>query len=102
MERSFFAQVLDVFEGVVADMRGDLHSYAHRRGLKVWFDDANRERSRFEQVKRFVIVPTPWEPGGDELTPTMKLRRNPITAKYASEIVALYADSVEDGVVDMR
>ena len=49
-----------------------------------------------------MIVPTPWEPGGDELTPTMKLRRNPITAKYASEIVALYADSVEDGVVDMR
>lgn len=62
----------------------------------------NKKLSRVEQVKRFVIVPTPWEPGGDKLTPTMKLRRNPITAKYASEIVALYADSVEDGVVDMR
>jgi long-subunit acyl-CoA synthetase (AMP-forming) len=32
-----------------------------------------------------------WEPGGDELTPTMKLRRKPIAEKYAEEIGALYA-----------
>ena len=32
-----------------------------------------------------------WPPGGDELTPTMKLRRKPIAAKYADEIEALYA-----------
>ncbi len=51
MERSFFAQVLDVFEGVVADMRGDLHSYAHRRGLKVWFDDANREHYEAQLIR---------------------------------------------------
>jgi long-chain acyl-CoA synthetase len=30
-------------------------------------------------------------PGGDELTPTMKLKRKPIAAKYATEIAALYA-----------
>ncbi len=32
-----------------------------------------------------------WPPGGDELTPTMKLKRKPIAAKYAAEIDALYA-----------
>ena len=34
----------------------------------------NTKLSKVEQVKRFVIVPQAWEPGGDELTPTMKLQ----------------------------
>jgi len=32
-----------------------------------------------------------WEPGGDEITLTMKLKRKPIMAKYAAEIEELYA-----------
>lgn len=48
----------------------------------------NKKLSRVEQIKRFTVVGTPWEPGGDELTPTMKLKRNPIAAKYAEEIVS--------------
>jgi long-chain acyl-CoA synthetase len=54
-------------------------------------DDANTRLSRVEQIKKFRILPTVWEPGGDELTPTMKLRRRPITEKYAAEIEALYS-----------
>jgi long-chain acyl-CoA synthetase len=30
--------------------------------------------------------------GGDELTPTLKLKRKPIAAKYAHDIDALYAE----------
>jgi long-subunit acyl-CoA synthetase (AMP-forming) len=41
-------------------------------------------------VKRFAILPSDWEPGGDELTPTMKLKRKPILEKYATEVEALY------------
>ncbi|CAJ0557305.1 unnamed protein product, partial [Mesorhabditis spiculigera] len=53
-------------------------------------------RSR-EQIKRFSRTHHVLGPGGDELTPTMKLRRKPIAEKYASEIAALYADSGRRG-----
>ncbi|SDH44580.1 Long-chain acyl-CoA synthetase (AMP-forming) [Actinokineospora alba] len=53
----------------------------------------NATLSRVEQIKRFRIVPGFWEPGGDELTPTLKLRRKPIAEKYAHDIDDLYADS---------
>lgn len=51
----------------------------------------NAKLSRVEQIKRFRILPTLWEPGGDEITLTMKLKRKPIMAKYAEEIEELYA-----------
>ena len=37
-----------------------------------------------------MLVDADWLPGGDELTPTMKLKRKPIQQKYASEIEELY------------
>jgi long-chain acyl-CoA synthetase len=54
-------------------------------------DDANAKLSRVEQIKRFELLRTDWQPGGDELTPTMKLRRRPIDEKYEAEIEALYS-----------
>jgi long-subunit acyl-CoA synthetase (AMP-forming) len=54
-------------------------------------DQANDRLSRVEQVKKFKLLPSQWEPGGDELTPTMKLKRKPIDEKYAEEIEALYS-----------
>jgi long-chain acyl-CoA synthetase len=53
---------------------------------------ANQHLSRVEQVKRIALLADEWIPGGDELTPTMKLKRKPIAAKYASRIEALYAE----------
>ncbi|MQA74392.1 MAG: AMP-binding protein [Solirubrobacterales bacterium] len=52
---------------------------------------ANAKLSRVEQIKKFTVLATDWAPGGDELTPTMKLKRRPIGDKYAAEIEALYA-----------
>ena len=54
-------------------------------------DEGNSHLARVEQIKKFKLLPAEWEPGGDELTPTMKLKRKPIAAKYAAEIEALYA-----------
>jgi len=54
-------------------------------------DEANAKLARVEQIKKFTLLPSQWEPGGDELTPTMKLKRKPIDEKYAEEIEALYS-----------
>ncbi|HEX3734227.1 MAG TPA: long-chain fatty acid--CoA ligase [Solirubrobacterales bacterium] len=52
---------------------------------------ANARLSRVEQIKRFRVLAGEWAPGGEELTPTMKLRRRPIERRYEAEIEALYA-----------
>jgi long-chain acyl-CoA synthetase len=54
-------------------------------------DVANEKLARVEQIKRFTIVEGDWLPGGDELTPTMKLKRRPISEKYEVSIEGMYA-----------
>jgi long-chain acyl-CoA synthetase len=52
---------------------------------------ANSHLSRVEQIKKFKVVREHWLPGSDELTPTMKVKRRNVVAKYAAEIEELYA-----------
>lgn len=59
--------------------------------LQKGIDAGNAKLSRVEQVKKFEVVPTFWMPGGDELTPTLKLKRKPIAEKYSSQIESLYS-----------
>src|SRR5256886_1311022 len=54
-------------------------------------DEANAKLAKVEQIKKFTIMDSDWLPGGEELTPTMKLRRKPIAARYADVIEGLYA-----------
>jgi len=51
----------------------------------------NAKLSPVEQIKRFKVLPAFWEPGGDEITLTMKLKRKAVTQKYAADIAELYA-----------
>ncbi len=64
---------------------------AVRAAVQEAIDAANARLARVEQIKKFTIVPGDWLPGEDELTPTMKLKRKPISEKYAAEIEAMYA-----------
>ncbi len=52
---------------------------------------ANQRMNRVEQIKYHRIIAGEWAPGGDELTPTLKLKRRPIERKYEAEIEQLYA-----------
>jgi long-chain acyl-CoA synthetase len=58
--------------------------------LRAAIRHANTELNDAEQIRRFAIAAEPWPPGGDELTPTMKLKRKAIAAKHAALIEALY------------
>ncbi|WP_083411118.1 AMP-dependent synthetase/ligase [Arthrobacter sp. UCD-GKA] len=51
----------------------------------------NRTLQKAESVRNWHLPDTPWIPGSDEITPTMKLRRNSIMSSYEDVIDALYA-----------
>ncbi len=83
-----FAAQRGLTDGSVAAMA---HEPAVMAEVSAGVERANARLSRVEQIKRFTVLPNDWPPAGDELTPTMKLKRRPIAAKYAEEIDALYA-----------
>jgi long-chain acyl-CoA synthetase len=62
-----------------------------RAAVQQGVDAANETLARVEQIKKFTLIEGDWLPGGEELTPTMKLKRKPIGARYAAEIEAMYA-----------
>jgi long-subunit acyl-CoA synthetase (AMP-forming) len=63
-----------------------------RAALQLAVDKANAGLARVEQIKRFAVIGADWQPGGDELTPTVKLKRKAIQDKYRDVIESLYSD----------
>jgi long-chain acyl-CoA synthetase len=99
--RNFIA-VLVVLDPQVAPLWGKAHGIAStsltelaehpatiaevRRALTI----ANTHLARVEQFKRFTILAAEWSAESDELTPTMKLKRRVINAKYKDQVDAMY------------
>jgi long-chain acyl-CoA synthetase len=54
-------------------------------------DDINEQFAQAEQIKRFTVLGEEWLPDSEVLTPTSKLKRRGIHARYAAEIEAMYA-----------
>ena len=50
----------------------------------------NKSVSDFEKIKRFKLIPDEWSPASGELSPTLKLKRKFIAAKYQSLIDEIY------------
>jgi long-chain acyl-CoA synthetase len=65
-------QVIALYGGIVREVNGAL--------------------ANFETMKRFRVVAEEWTQESGELTPSMKLKRRAITARYAAVIAELYAD----------
>jgi long-chain acyl-CoA synthetase len=53
-------------------------------------DAANGHLAAYAQVKRFAVLPGDFTQDGGELTPTLKIRRRDVRAKYADVIESLY------------
>jgi long-subunit acyl-CoA synthetase (AMP-forming) len=74
---------------------GDVAALAGHEYVQDLIDQAvksgNDRLARVEQIKAYRILARFWAPGGDELTPTMKLKRKAIAEKYADTIESLYA-----------
>ena len=63
---------------------------AVREAVAAGVEEGNAALSRVEQIKRFELIEGEWAPGGEELTPTQKLKRKPIERRYAAAIEGLY------------
>ena len=77
-------------QGIEGDLGALARDERMRAAVQAGVDAANEKLARVEQIKKFHLVEGDWLPGGDEITPTMKLKRKPIAAKYGAEISALY------------
>jgi long-chain acyl-CoA synthetase len=74
----------------MADLRDDP---ALRAEIQTAVDDANKAVSQAEAIKKFAILDEDFSEADDDLTPTLKVRRNIVMEKYATQIAALYDDS---------
>jgi long-chain acyl-CoA synthetase len=54
-------------------------------------DEVNQQFAQVEQIKKFTLVGEEWMPDSDMLTPTSKLKRRGVNARYEAEIEAMYA-----------
>ncbi|MFL5929290.1 MAG: AMP-dependent synthetase/ligase [Gaiellaceae bacterium] len=54
-------------------------------------DAVNTDRSRYEQIKRFVVLPREFTLEDGEMTPTLKLKRKVVLERFADEVESLYA-----------
>ncbi len=54
-------------------------------------EDVNRDLSRYEQIKRYTILPRDFGAEEGEVTPTLKLKRRVCQEHFAAEIEALYS-----------
>jgi long-chain acyl-CoA synthetase len=54
-------------------------------------DAVNADRSRYEQIKRFAVLPREFTLEHGEMTPTLKLKRKVVLERFADEVESLYA-----------
>jgi long-chain acyl-CoA synthetase len=59
--------------------------------VQAGIDEVNQQFAQVEQIKKFTLVGEEWMPDSDMLTPTSKLKRRGVNARYAEEIEAMYA-----------
>jgi long-chain acyl-CoA synthetase len=83
-------------QGIEGDMAALARDARVRALLQGVVDEVNRERSRFEQVRRFAILPRDFSVEEGEITPTLKLKRRACMEHFADTVEELYALELAD------
>ena len=76
--------------GSAADLATLRDNPAFQRALKSAVDRTNGELSVIEKIRKFALADEPFSVDNNQMTPTMKIRRNPIRAVYQERLDALY------------
>ncbi|MEO5575188.1 MAG: long-chain fatty acid--CoA ligase [Gaiellaceae bacterium] len=76
--------------GLPTDMQSLAQAGEVRELVQGIVDGVNADRSRYEQIKRFAILPRDFTMDYDELTPTLKLKRRVVAQHFGAELDELY------------
>jgi len=89
------AEVAPAWAGARGIEAGSLAELAQNPVLLAEIEEAvtaaNQQLARVQQVKRWRLLPVEWTAESEELTPTLKLKRRVVHAKYSDDIDTLYA-----------
>lgn len=86
-----FVAALITLDSDAAQAKGGANDPQARKLVEDAVADVNRGLSHPEQIKKWKILEADFAVG-DELTPSMKVKRKRITEKYGAEIEALYSE----------
>jgi long-subunit acyl-CoA synthetase (AMP-forming) len=94
------AENLDTLAAAAGVERASLETLASDPKVKAHLTarveaDCNAKVARYQTIKQITVLSVPFTVDTGELTPTMKLKRNVVTVKYAAQIDAMYADANE-------
>jgi long-subunit acyl-CoA synthetase (AMP-forming) len=82
------SQISGLSDVQTAARNEDVKRYIEQEMQKV----CNEKVARYQTIKKITILPSVFSVDGGELTPTLKVKRNIVNEKYASEIAAFYAE----------
>jgi long-chain acyl-CoA synthetase len=73
--------------------QAELHTHATLRDeVQRAIDDVNTRLAKVETVKKFAVLPRPFDIEHGELTPTLKIKRRIVYKNWSAEIEAMYAE----------
>ena len=80
-------------KGLSGDYKAMTQAGAVREALQATIDASNEELAKFETIKRFEVLEKDFEVG-DELTPTLKVKRKIVNQKYGHLFDGMYDEAV--------
>ena len=76
--------------GKASDLETLVEDADFRKAISEAVDRVNEDMSVIERVRKFILTPEPFTTENEMMTPSMKIRRHMIRAKYGDALEGLY------------